>query len=121
VPVGAASDFAADAGKTILHGDVQVAVFHFASRGEWYATQNLCPHKRDMVLARGLLGSVGDEPKVACPLHKKTFSLESGKGLSDPQYRITTFPVENRDGEIWLKLPRAEKLRTLAACRGSAQ
>src|SRR5690349_5783170 len=50
----------------------QVALFYFARRNEWYATQNECPHKRQMILSRGMLGSLGDTPKVACPFHKKT-------------------------------------------------
>ena len=45
---------------------------------QWYACQNLCPHKQEMVLARGIIGDQQGVPKVACPLHKKTFSLESG-------------------------------------------
>ena len=34
----------------------QIAVFNFASRGEWYASQNMCPHKKAFVLSRGILG-----------------------------------------------------------------
>jgi len=103
-------DFPRDGGKPIRYGAAQIAIFHFASRGEWYATQNLCPHQRDNVLARGLLGSHQGEPKLACPLHKKTFSLLSGKGLSDPSFQIQTFPVKVQDGEVWVKLPAAEAL-----------
>jgi hypothetical protein len=71
-----------------------------------------------MVLGRGLLGTQGDEPKVACPMHKKTFSLETGAGLADPQYAVRTFPVDVRDGEVYLKLPAADAL--LRACAGTA-
>ena len=88
-------------------GDAQVAVFNFATRGTWYACQALCPHRGDMVLGRGLLGTQGGEPKVACPMHKKTFSLETGAGLADPQYRIATFPVEVRDGDVYVALTPA--------------
>ena len=92
------------------YGAVQLAVFHFASRGEWYATQAQCPHRKDMVLGRGLLGSQAGEPKVACPLHKKTFSLATGKGLSDPQYAIRTFPVEVRGEDVFAFLPPEDAL-----------
>ena len=63
------------------------------SRGEWYATQNSCPHKREMVLARGIVGDQAGAPKVACPLHKKTFDLRTGACLSGDALEIATFPV----------------------------
>jgi nitrite reductase (NADH) large subunit len=109
-PVARAADVPADGGVTVQVGDAQVAVFHFASQGAWYACQAMCPHRGDMVLGRGLLGTQGGEPKVACPMHKKTFSLETGAGLADPQYAVQVFPVEVRDGEVYLKLPAADSL-----------
>jgi nitrite reductase (NADH) large subunit len=107
VRVGPAADVPADGGLTIAHGELRVAVFHFATRGEWWATQATCPHRKDDVLGRGLLGTQGGTPKVACPLHKRTFSLATGEGLSDPRYCIRTYPVELRDGDVWVKLPPA--------------
>jgi nitrite reductase/ring-hydroxylating ferredoxin subunit len=62
------------------------------------------------VLALGLLGDQGGEPKVACPLHKKTFSLETGKGLSDPAYSVATFPVRIEGNQLQVKLPPADAL-----------
>ena len=94
-----------DGGTAIRHGGAQIAVYHFARRGEWYAAENRCPHRKDNVLARGLLGDQQGEPKVACPLHKKTFSLCTGKGLSDPAYEVRTFPVRVADGMVFVKLP----------------
>ncbi|MGH2644979.1 MAG: nitrite reductase small subunit NirD [Chitinophagaceae bacterium] len=73
----------------------QIAVFYFAYREEWFATQNLCPHRQQMSLSCGLLGDSSGEPKVACPFHKKTFSLRSGTCLSDPGiFKIQTYPVK---------------------------
>ena len=56
-----------DGGITVAHGDAQIAVFHFASRGAWYATQAMCPHRSDMVLGRGLLGTQGDDAEGRVP------------------------------------------------------
>lgn len=98
-----------DAGLAFRVDGGQLAVFHVASEDRYYASENRCPHKKDMVLSRGLLGTQGDEPKVACPLHKKTFSLRTGKGLSDPAYCVRTFPVELREETLWVKLPPREE------------
>jgi len=110
VRAGAADDFPTDGGTTIKHGGTQVAIYNFASRGEWYATQNMCPHMQDMVLSRGIIGDAGGTPKVACPLHKKTFSLQDGSCQSGENYRIHTFPVKVEDGEVFVELPPASSL-----------
>jgi nitrite reductase (NADH) large subunit len=114
--VATVADVPRDGGVTIDHDGAQIAVFHFASRGAWYATQAICPHRKDAVLGRGLLGTQDGVPKVACPMHKKTFALETGEGLSDPRYRVATFPVEVRDGAVWVKLPPAAVLRLSFTC-----
>jgi nitrite reductase (NADH) large subunit len=116
-----AADVPPDGGVTLRHGAAQIALFNFASRGAWYACQATCPHRGDNVLGRGLLGTQAGEPKVACPMHKKTFSLETGAGLSDPGYAIQTFPVEVRDGEVYVALPPAESLAAAGhACPAAA-
>lgn len=110
VDVGAVDDFPDDGGATIKYGRTQLAVFRFASRNEWYASQNMCPHKKQLVLARGILGDASGVPKVACPLHKKTFSLETGECLSGDPYELKTFRVKTENGRVLLELPDAEAL-----------
>lgn len=105
VRVGRVEDFPADGAAVVLYGRTQIAVYRFTTRGEWYATQNVCPHKRALVLARGLLGDHGGEPTIACPLHKKLFSLATGRCLSGDPLALATFPVDIRDGAVWLHLP----------------
>ena len=115
VKVGSTSDFPPDGGATIKYGGVQIAVFNFSSRGEWYASQQMCPHKKAFVLSRGILGDAGGTPKIACPLHKKTFSLESGDSLSGEDYGLQVFAVKVEDDEVYLHLPTTEVLeRSLA-------
>jgi nitrite reductase (NADH) small subunit len=98
------SDIPEDGGACVLIEGEQIAIYNFARRGEWYATQNLCPHKQQMALSRGMIGTQGDEPKVACPFHKKTFSLKSGACLSGDEYEIKTYPVKIEDGMVWVEL-----------------
>ncbi|MCA9089228.1 MAG: nitrite reductase large subunit NirB [Planctomycetaceae bacterium] len=115
VAVGHVDDFPLDGGSTIKYGKVQIAVFNFSSRGEWYACQQMCPHKKAFVLSRGIIGDAGGEPKVACPLHKKTFSLKSGESMSDPEYRVDVFSVKVEHGQVFLELPPIEVLDALHA------
>jgi nitrite reductase (NADH) large subunit len=110
VPLVDVNAVPADGGVAVKYGSVQLAVFNFASRGEWYATQNMCPHKQDMVLARGLIGDASGKPKLACPLHKKTFSLENGACTSGDAYEIATFPVQVNAGTVYVELPPADVL-----------
>lgn len=117
VKVGAVEDFPSDGGAAIKYGDVQIAVYHFASRGEWYATQNMCPHMNAFVLSRGIVGSSDGEPKVACPLHKKPFSLKTGQCLSGEDYSLKVFPVKVESGEVWLELPAKEQLEALLSTK----
>ncbi len=95
-------DFPADGGLNILINGLQIAVFNFTRRNEWHATQNLCPHKKQMILSRGMIGSDGEEPKVACPFHKKTFSLKTGKNLNGEECDIATYPVKVLAGIVYV-------------------
>lgn len=103
-------DVPENGGACVKYEQEQIAVFNFSRRGEWYATQNLCPHKKQMVLSRGMIGSSGAhcEPKVACPFHKKTFSLLSGECLSDDEYSIKTYPVKVVDGKVYIGIEEGE-------------
>ena len=95
---------------------MQIAVFHFASRNEWYATQNMCPHRFAFVLSRGIVGDQQGEPKVSCPLHKRNFSLQTGACLTDDQTpAIETFPIRIEGDAVWLELPPTEELDTRLA------
>jgi nitrite reductase (NADH) large subunit len=121
--VGKVWDFPHDGGATIKYGKTQIAVFNFTSRGEWYATQNMCPHRREFVLSRGMIGDQNGKPKVVCPVHKKTFSLESGACLSGDELSVRVFPVKIESDDAYLQLPPVEELDAVLAtektCNGS--
>jgi len=107
---GRVGTFPRDGGMAVEYGGVQLAVFHVAATGRWYVTQNMCPHKQDMVLSRGMVGEVGGVAKVACPLHKKQFSLEDGSCLSGEDLHVSTFEVRVDDGFVYVLLPPAGEL-----------
>lgn len=99
------SDMPANLGITLKYNEKQYALFYFKDREQWYATQNICPHKKQMVLGRGLIGDINNEPKVACPMHKNVFSLKSGKCLSGQDYQIETFETKIEDGYVYIHSP----------------
>ena len=105
-----------DGGIAIDCGNnTQLALYNFASRGEWFATQNTCPCVGDQVLARGILGDHKGAPKVACPIHKRTFSLETGECLSGDTYAISTFPVKVEGDDVYVELPPPGELASLCS------
>ncbi|WP_346238255.1 nitrite reductase small subunit NirD [Niabella insulamsoli] len=104
----AVEDAVLNGGVCVKYGEEQIALFYFTRRNEWYATQNLCPHKRQMALSRGMLGSAGDEPKVACPFHKKTFSLVTGQCLSGDECDIKTYPVKVENGTVYIQVEKQQ-------------
>ena len=90
-------------GVCVKYNNQQIALFYFTRRGEWYATQNECPHRMQMALSRGLIGTLNDVPKVACPFHKKTFSLTTGECLNDEACdSIKTYPVKIEDEFVFI-------------------
>ena len=97
-------DIPENGGACVFIKGRQIAIFNFKSRNEWYACQNLCPHKQQMILSRGMIGSQADEPKVACPFHKKTFSLATGKNLYGDTCDISTYPIHVEDGMVYIAL-----------------
>lgn len=95
-------DFPLDGGACVKYKNKQIAVFNFARLNKWYACQNVCPHKIEMVLSRGMIGDDKGIPKVACPLHKKTFSLEDGSNLTGEDFKIATYPVKIEDEIVYI-------------------
>lgn len=99
---GKTSDFPTDGGGCIKYKNKQIAIINFERRNEWYACQNLCPHKMEMVLSRGMIGSADAIPKIACPIHKKTFSLKDGNNLNGEDLRIATYPIKIVNDEVFV-------------------
>jgi nitrite reductase (NADH) small subunit len=95
-----------DGGACVLYRGMQIAVFHLSGRDEWYAVQNRCPHWNELVLWRGMTGEHGSEPKIACPMHKRAFSLATGECLNAEGDAIRIFAVRvAEDGLVWIEAP----------------
>ncbi len=117
IKVGDVTDFPKNAAGAILYGDTQLAVFNNEKRGEWYCTQNMCPHKQAFVLSQGMIGDANGTPKVACPLHKKTFDLNTGSEI-DGDLQIITFDTKIDNGDVLVHLPSVEEVDAILGTNG---
>lgn len=89
----------AERGVAALLGSEQVAIFRTFD-GSVYALGNQDPFTGAFVLCRGIVGSRGDVPTVASPLHKEIFDLRSGVCLDDPAVAVPSYPVRVQDGMV---------------------
>ncbi|MCG1035190.1 nitrite reductase small subunit NirD [Polaribacter sargassicola] len=96
------NDFPKDGGACVKYKDLQIAVFNFKRLNKWFACQNLSPEKGEMVLSRGMIGDHKGIPMVACPLHKKTFSLETGENLNGDIEPIATYPIKIEKENVYI-------------------
>ena len=117
-------DLPSGSSQNVKRGDTQLAVFKI--RGRYYASQQMCPHKRAFALSDGLLGEAksddckGSTLYVSCPFHKRNYqlnntggALESSAGScsNDASVSIATFEAQERDdGWVYIKLPPVEEL-----------
>lgn len=83
---------------------VQVALFRLDG-DTVYATSNLDPANGAPVMSRGIVGSRGDAPTVASPLHKEVYDLRTGAGLTHPDLTLATYPARLTDGIVEIGLP----------------
>ena len=88
-----------DRGVAALVEGEAVAVFRLAD-GTLAAIDHVEPFTGVPVLARGLVGSVGDVTFVASPLHKQRFDLHTGRCLDDPAVAVRVWPVTVADGIV---------------------
>jgi nitrite reductase (NADH) small subunit len=77
----------------------QVALVRLPS-DEVVAVSHWDPYAQAPVMARGIVGSRAGRPTLASPLHKQVYDLATGQCLTDPDLRLSTFPVRVRDGIV---------------------
>jgi nitrite reductase (NADH) small subunit len=100
-------DLLPERGAAALLGDLQVALFRTAT-GEVHAIGNIDPFTGAAVLSRGIVGSRGDVPTVASPLHKQVFDLRTGWCLDDNAdglVSVPTYAVRVRRGIVEVCVP----------------
>lgn len=84
-------------GRCFSVGRFRIAVFRHRD-DTVSALENACPHQGGP-LADGVIGA----GMVVCPLHAHRFRLADGSGV-DTEFCARTFPVEIRDGCVFVQI-----------------
>lgn len=103
LPVCATQDIVPDTGVCALIHGRHVAVFRIGD-DRFYAIDNVDPRCGASVLARGLVGSLGERVVVASPIYKHHFDLSTGECLEAPEHSVRAHAVRNENGQLMVAL-----------------
>jgi nitrite reductase (NADH) small subunit len=95
----ALEDLPVERGVTALVHGQAVAVFRM-SDDQVYAVSNHDPLSKASVLARGVVGTRGDVPFVASPVHRRAFDLRTGRCLDAESVRVPTYDIRVTEGIV---------------------
>jgi nitrite reductase/ring-hydroxylating ferredoxin subunit len=106
--VGGADEIPEGERKLVQVDDLSIGVFHHKSA--WYALHNSCLHRGGPVCTGSLDGDV-----LTCPWHGYQYNVTTGRLIVDPSAKLETFPVEIRNGNLYLEVPLpSEKMDELS-------
>jgi len=101
----ALDDVPADCGVAALLVGRQIAIVRVGDGDRLYAISTFDPFSDAFVIARGIVGDRAGRPKIASPIYKQSFDLESGACLDDPKVRLPVYAVRVRDGRVEVQVP----------------
>jgi nitrite reductase (NADH) small subunit len=113
IEVCALSDIVVGTGAAALVLGHQVAIFRPTTEGPLYALSNFDPFSRAFVMSRGIIGDKSGTLKVASPIYKQSFALESGQCLDDPTIRLQSYPVRVKEKRVWIGINEPRGPRAL--------
>ncbi len=91
-------DDLAEKGRTVFRLDNrQIAIFD--TKKGIFACNNRCPHEGYPLRE----GTLDEDCKLTCNWHNWKFDLVTGENQRDGD-RLRTYPVELRDGEVWIEI-----------------
>lgn len=95
-------DLQVERGSAALIGKDQIALFRLPD-DTVHAVSNFDPFSRAHVMSRGIVGTRGDAPTIASPMHKQVFDLRTGECL-DAQGKqplhLAVWPVVREGNEL---------------------
>jgi nitrite reductase (NADH) small subunit len=101
----ALADIPADCGVAALLAGRQIALVRVGEGPLVFALSNYDPFSEAFVLARGIVGDRAGRPKIASPIYKQSFDLETGACLDDAAVRVPIYPVRIRQGRVEVGVP----------------
>ena len=93
------ADLEVEVGVVALVEGEAIAIFK-THDGNIHAISDYDPCARASVLSRGIVGTRGEVPFVASPMHKQAFDLRTGQCLDDAAVRVPTYDVAVTDGLV---------------------
>jgi len=103
--VCAIDDVIPGTGAAALIDGNQIAIVRTRD-GRVAALSNFDPFSNAFVIARGIVGDRAGVPKIASPIYKQNFSLETGECLDDPTVRLAVYPVRVVSGRIQVSVAK---------------
>jgi NAD(P)H-dependent nitrite reductase small subunit len=102
-------------GEAALIGTQQIAIFLLPD-GRIFVVSNCDPATGAAVISRGIVGSRGDRPTIASPLHKDVYDLQTGQCYSRPGARLPIWHSRIVDDRLEVARPSA----LIAASHGTS-
>lgn len=97
VPLISVDRCPAGCGTFVEFRGLELAVFHLREPTRFIVVDNACPHA-----GANLSGGCVEGAIVECPWHKWRFDLERGVCVESDRAKLTPYPVEIRDGCLYI-------------------
>jgi nitrite reductase (NADH) small subunit len=98
--VCAVTDVPPGCGVAALLAGRQLALVRPGDAETLFVLSNYDPFSEAFVIARGIVGDHAGRPKIASPIYKQSFDLETGVCLDDPAVKLSVYPVRVRHGRV---------------------
>ena len=96
-------------GVAALIDHEQIAIVRLPDGTRLFGISNFDPFSKAFVISRGIVGDRAGVLKIASPIYKQSFSLETGECLDDPSVVLPTYPVRVREGRVEVMITAVEK------------
>ena len=93
-------------GTFVALGDRELAVFRLRAPQRVVVIDNRCPHAGGNLSGGVVTGNV-----VQCPRHEWAFDLDRAVCTHSEPARVRRYPVEIRDGIVWVEIDDREEQR----------